>query len=913
MTANAGTTPQSATVNTAFANALAVTVKDAGNNPVPGVNVTFTAPGSGASGTFSGGIATITVATNASGVAAAPFTANSMAGGPYTVTAAATSLTTVNFSLSNTAGAASSMTANAGTTPQSTAINTAFANALAVTIKDGANNPISGVNVTFTAPGSGPSGTFSNSTATITVATNASGVAAAPFTANSIGGSSYSVSATAAALTTVNFSLTNSYAGPSATFQPVDTTTQGNWPGNYGQDGYIIADDANAAPVYATVGFPGASTYTWVASSADPRALLKSPTTTDRIASTYYATNTFTIDLALTGGPHQVALYLLDLDTSERAETISILDPGNNNAVLDTRSFSGFHNGEYAIWNLQGHVLIQVTCTGGLNAVVSGLFFRTLNPVNPPTVSITSPAPGTVTGPVTITANVQSTAGIQSVQFLLDGANFGAPVTSGQSGNYSISWATPTAANGPHTVAAMPLDTLGQSTTSAAVSVTVSNSTPPPSGSAVFLRTDTSTQGNWKSDYGADGSLIANDSSHLPFYATVGLGNALQWTWMASTSDGRALTKYNSATDRIASAYYNTPSFTLDVNFVDNSPHQVALYLLDWDGGRIETVSILDANNNQVLDTHTVSNFGAGQYLVWNMQGHVLVKVQILNGVSAAISGVFFGAAGATAAPPSVSIISPMPDATLSGTTALSATASSTVGIASVQFVLDNTANIGPAITSGSPYTYQWNTTLGVSNGPHTLTAVATDTLSQQTTSTPVSFTVNNAAPATSAVFAGKDTTTEGTWKTHYGSDGEIIANDSSNPPTYAALNFNGAATWTWATNITDLRALQQAASSNRIASTFYASNSFSLDVNLTDTNTHQLALYFLDWDDSGRAQTVTILDANTQAVLNTQTIANFQNGAYLLWNIKGHVTVQFSRTAGQNAVVSGVFLAPAP
>ena len=36
MTANAGTTPQSAAVSTAFANALAVTVRDAGSNPVAG-------------------------------------------------------------------------------------------------------------------------------------------------------------------------------------------------------------------------------------------------------------------------------------------------------------------------------------------------------------------------------------------------------------------------------------------------------------------------------------------------------------------------------------------------------------------------------------------------------------------------------------------------------------------------------------------------------------------------------------------------------------------------------------------------------------------------------------------------------------------------------------------------------------
>jgi hypothetical protein len=110
MAANAGTTPQSATISTAFANALAVTVRDAGNNPVSGVNVAFTAPGSGASGVFSNSTTTITVATNASGVAAAPFTANGTTGGPYTVTAAATALTTVNFSLTNTAGAATTIT-----------------------------------------------------------------------------------------------------------------------------------------------------------------------------------------------------------------------------------------------------------------------------------------------------------------------------------------------------------------------------------------------------------------------------------------------------------------------------------------------------------------------------------------------------------------------------------------------------------------------------------------------------------------------------------------------------------------------------------------------------------------------------------------------------------------------------------
>jgi fibronectin type 3 domain-containing protein len=103
MTANVGTTPQSAEIDAVFSNALAVTVQDAASNPVSGVSVTFTAPASGASGLFSNSTPAITVATNNFGIASAAFRANAMAGGPYNVTAAASGLTTVNFSLTNTA------------------------------------------------------------------------------------------------------------------------------------------------------------------------------------------------------------------------------------------------------------------------------------------------------------------------------------------------------------------------------------------------------------------------------------------------------------------------------------------------------------------------------------------------------------------------------------------------------------------------------------------------------------------------------------------------------------------------------------------------------------------------------------------------------------------------------------------
>ncbi len=103
VSANAGTTPQTTFVNSAFTTALSLTVKDSASNPVPGVPVTFTSPASGASGVFSDGTTLIVVNTNGSGVASAPFTANGTAGGPYSVTASATGYGAASYWMTNSA------------------------------------------------------------------------------------------------------------------------------------------------------------------------------------------------------------------------------------------------------------------------------------------------------------------------------------------------------------------------------------------------------------------------------------------------------------------------------------------------------------------------------------------------------------------------------------------------------------------------------------------------------------------------------------------------------------------------------------------------------------------------------------------------------------------------------------------
>jgi len=63
-----------------------------------------------------------------------------------------------------------------------------------------------------------------------------------------------------------------------------------------------------------------------------------------------------------------------------------------------------------------------------------------------------------------------------------------------------------------------------------------------------------------------------------------------------------------------------------------------------------------------------------------------------------------------------------------------------------------------------------------------------------------------------------------------------------------------------------------------------------------------------LDFDTSGRAETISVLDADTNTVLDTRSASSFVNGEYLVWNVGGHVTFRLTATAGPNAVVSGVF-----
>ncbi len=687
----------------------------------------------------------------------------------------------------------------------------------------------------------------------------------------------------------------------STTYVSLDTTTQGAWSGVYGADGFIIANGVSNAPSYATVSLTGQSAWTWNPSTSDPRALQTSSGSSTGIASTYYAASSFSIGVNLTdGNTHKIALYLLDWDSGSRAETISILD-ANTHAVLSTQSFSSFQNGQFASWDVKGNVTIQVNLTGGENAVVSGIFFGG---------SLTTPAPAisavTATGITSTSATITWTTDQASSSLV----EFGPPPGYGLSSGIFPALVT------SHSVRLLGLtpgtsyDCVVVSAKAASTSSTSSNctfntvSSGGLSSSATYIGFDTATQGTWTPTYGGEGYIIGNDVTHAPAYAAVSLTGASVWTWAASTSDPRALQTARGSSTRIASTYYASNSFTINVNLRDGNTHRIAVYLLDWDAGsRAETISILDAGTQAVLNSQTFSGFQNGVYASWDVKGNVIIQARLTGGENAVLAGIFFASSAASG--PVISAV------TASNITSTSATIAWTTDQASSSLV-----NYGTSIAYGSASKLSSTFVTGHSAALSGLTADTTynyDVVSANvrgTSSTSANFTFSTPA-ARSARYIGLDTTTQGTWTGHYGASGYLIANEANTLPGYAAVSLTNESTWTFTSSTADTRALQVSGSSaSRIASAYYSkSGSFVINLNLTDGTAHRIALYLLDWDTTKRAETITIVDATSHAVFDSRSFSGFQNGQYAAWNITGNVIIQVNGTAGINAVVSGIFV----
>src|SRR5204863_8042231 len=227
------------------------------------------------------------------------------------------------------------------------------------------------------------------------------------------------------------------------------------------------------------------------------------------------------------------------------------------------------------------------------NSTSTGVTVTVNNDPTPPTVAITAPVAGsTVSGTtVTVSANASDNVGVAGVQFKLDGANLGAEDTATP---YSVTWNSTTASNGSHSLTAVARDAAGNSTTSAAVLITVSNSSqvcpctiwPASTTPAQIVTSDTSavelgvrfrTDVNGtitalryykaSTNTGTHVGTLWSDTGTLLAQATAGGETASGWQQVTLPTP----VAVTANTTYVASYHTNTGNYALDANYFKNA------------------------------------------------------------------------------------------------------------------------------------------------------------------------------------------------------------------------------------------------------------------------------------------------------------------------------------------------------
>jgi hypothetical protein len=408
----------------------------------------------------------------------------------------------------------------------------------------------------------------------------------------------------------------------------------------------------------------------------------------------------------------------------------------------------------------------------------------------PPATAITAPANGaTVSATVTVTASASDNVGVTSVQFLLNGA----VQSTDNNAPYEWNWNTATALNGSVVLTSRAFDAAGNSTTSAAVNVTVANGG---GGSGADVSGWKITQANATYQYTipagtvipADGYLViarqADRSAFEGFWGVSLPANAI----FINSAGGMPVINGDENY-----SLYNAASVLVD----GPTPSQPASA-----ARTVQRVDPCGSTWNTLAETSSNPGSGAGagcgggvkinEHSDASGTGNYIYEFIELHNDSAA------GGGDTTA--PSTSITAPANNAVVSGAVNVTAAASDDVAVTKVEFWLDGALQ---STDTSSPYEWNWNT-LSSTNGAHALVSKAYDAANNAGTSSTVNVTVNNdvtppttsiTAPASGATVSSVVSVTAaasdnvGVTRVEFWLDGVLKATDTSSP--YA---------WSWDT-----------------------------------------------------------------------------------------------------------------
>ena len=193
-------------------------------------------------------------------------------------------------------------------------------------------------------------------------------------------------------------------------------------------------------------------------------------------------------------------------------------------------------------------------------------------------------------------------------------------------------------------------------------------------------------------------------------------------------------------------------------------------------------------------------------------------------------------------------------------------------------------------------------------SGTYTLALTVTDAQGDTATAN-TTVVVTPAVAAASYVML--DSHTEGQWVGTYGSQGYDLVGDAVNLPDYATVTTLGASINTWTTNTSAAQALTNPSDTFGVGACWESSTSFTIDVNLTDSQAHDLTLYAVDFGGQDLNEEIQVVNAATGTVMATKTLWSFEEGVYLQWVVSGNVLIKVTNLSGPAAVLSGLFFDP--
>ncbi|MEI9912560.1 MAG: Ig-like domain-containing protein [Bacteroidota bacterium] len=497
-----------------------------------------------------------------------------------------------------------------------------------------------------------------------------------------------------------------------------------------------------------------------------PDSRIRIGTTTRTVTGTTKLTlNTWT-HIASTYDGATMRLYINGVQVSSFATTGNITTTTNalrigGSTALGTQYFAGLID-EVRIYN---KALTQAEIQTDMNTPVAP-------DVTAPTVSVTAPAAGNVSGTINVTASANDNIGVIGVQFLLDGINVGAEDVTAP---YAVSWNTGTATNGTHTLTARARDAAGNITISPGVIVTVSNDTQQPTvtltapaagtidGTVNVSADATDNIGVTGVQFLLNGNSIGAEDLAAPY--------SIAWNTTTVTDGNYTLTAR--ARDAAGNTMTSSPVMVNVLNHPPDTESPTVTMTAPAAGEVAGTINVT-ANANDNVGVAGVQfllngvNLGAedatAPYAVsWN-------TLTVANGTYTLTARARDQAGNNTTSQvvvtvnnppdtesPAVSITAPSAGNVI-GTISVTATATDNLGVVGVQFLLDGISLGAEDLTA--PYSIAWNT-LNTANGSHILTARARDQAGNSRTSLEVAVTVSNditspavsiTAPATGTV-----------------------------------------------------------------------------------------------------------------------------------------------------------------